>query len=195
MINIIWFLLLVVGIGAAAAQGDIGLVTKATMEGAEQAISIAFGLIGIIAFWSGMMRVAEQAGIMHILAKLMRPIAKILFPEIPKNHPAMGAVLLSISANLLGLGNACTPLGIKAMQELQSLNGDSDVASNSMCTYLAITTSSLTVVPSTVIAFRVAQGSANPTEIIGTTIVATLASTVTAIVVDRGLRELKRRGV
>lgn len=192
MINIIWFLMLAVGITAAASQGEIHLITSATIEGANEAVKIAIGLIGIISLWSGMMKIATDAGLMNILAKLMHPIASMLFPEIPKNHPAMGAILLSMSANILGLGNACTPLGIKAIEELQKINPEPESASNSMCTFLAITSSSLTIVPTTIIALRTAANSINPTEIIGTTIAATLASTTAAVIVDRFLRKFMR---
>ena len=188
MINIIWFAMLITGIITAIIKGNMEMITKATIEGAEQAVTVALGLTGIIAFWSGMMEIAKEAGLMNFLARLMSPIAKRLFPEIPSNHPAMGAILLSFSANLLGIGNACTPLGIKAMEELQKLNQQQETASNSMCTYVAITASSLTLIPSTVIAFRAANGSVNPTEIIGTTIFATTISTLAAILVDKVLR-------
>ena len=111
MINIIWFAMLACGIAAAAIQGDIQTVTRATVSGAEEAVKTALGLIGIIAFWSGLMKIAEDAGLIKVLARLIRPLARVLFPEVPPDHPAMGAIVLSMSANLL-LGNACTPLGI-----------------------------------------------------------------------------------
>ncbi len=186
--------MLTTGVIAAAIQGNIGLVTAATIEGANEAVKIAIGLIGIITLWSGLMKIAEDAGLLRILAKIMRPIAKFLFPEVPPDHPAMGAILLSMSANLLGLGNACTPLGIKTMEELQKLNHNPDLASNSMCTYVTITASSLTIIPSTVIAFRTAANSATPAAIIGTTIFATTVSTTVAIIADRILRKSPDRG-
>ena len=194
MINIIWFLMIASGIIMAVNNGKIDIITQASLQGAEQAVTIAFGLIGIISFWSGMMKIAEDAGLMEFIAKVLQPLGKLLFPEIPKGHKAMGAILLSMSANFLGLGNACTPLSLKAMDEIQKINKDKTVASDSMCTFVAITSSSLTVIPSTVIAFRVAQGSANPTEIIGTTIIATFASTLTAFTFDRVLKRFSRRG-
>ena len=125
---------------------------------------------------------------MALLARLMRPIAKKLFPEVPSGHPAMGALLLAMSANILGLGNACTPLGIKAMEELQKLNREKDTASNSMCTFLVITASSLTIIPGTIIALRAAQGSSAPAEVVAPIIFATTCSTLAAIVLDRILR-------
>lgn len=192
MINIIWFLMLAVGIIAAAAQGDIHLVTSATIDGANEAVKLAIGFIGIISLWSGIMKIAADAGLINLLAKLIHPLARILFPEVPKNHPAMGAILLSMSANILGLGNACTPLGIRAMEELQKINSEPESASNSMCTFLAITSSSLTIIPTTIIALRTAANSVNPTEIVGTIIFATLASTTAAVIVDRFLRKFVR---
>jgi len=193
MINIIWFSMLAIGIVAAAVQGDIELVTEATIKGAEDAVKIALGLIGIVSLWSGLMKIAEDAGLMQLLARLMKPLARKLFPEVPADHPALGAIMLSMSANLLGLGNACTPLGLKAMEELQKLNPHPETATNSMCTFIAITASSLTLVPTTVIALRTAANSAAPTEIVGTTIFATTVSTIGAIITDRVLQKLSRR--
>ena len=190
MINIIWFCMIAAGVLTAAGRGQIDLVTEGLLQGAEQAVTTAFGLIGIIAFWSGMMRIAQDAGLIQLLSRLMAPAARKLFPDVPPNHPAMGALLLSMSANLLGLGNACTPLGLKAMEHLQDLNKTPDTATNSMCTFLTVTSSSLTIIPGTVIAFRATHGSASPTEIIGTTLFATLCSTLTAIIADRLLRKV-----
>ncbi|MDI9420460.1 MAG: nucleoside recognition domain-containing protein [Bacillota bacterium] len=193
MINIIWFAMLACGIVSAAIQGDIRLVTEATISGAEESVKMAFNLIGIIALWSGLVKIAEDAGLIQMLAKLIQPLTRALFPEIPPDHPAMGAVVLSMSANLLGLGNACTPLGIKAMEELQKLNAHKDTASNSMCTFVAITASSLTLIPTTVIALRAAAKSSNPTAIVGTTIAATAASTAVAIIADMLFRKAASR--
>jgi len=191
LINIIWFAMLACGIASAAVQGEIQLVTRASIEGAEAAVKIALGLIGIVSFWSGLMKIAEDAGLLKLIAKLLRPLIKILFPEVPSDHPAAGAVVMAMSANILGLGNACTPLGIKAMEELQKLNASKDTASNSMCTFVAITASSLTLLPTTIIALRTAAGSADPTAVVGTTIIATTASTAAAIIVDRILRGVR----
>lgn len=195
MINIIWFAMLACGVIAAAVNGDIQTVTRATISGAEDAVKTAFNLIGVIALWSGLIKIAEDAGLMQLLAKLIQPLARALFPEVPRDHPAIGAIILSMSANLLGLGNACTPLGIKAMEELQKLNASKETASNSMCTFVAITASSLTLIPTTVIALRAAAKSVNPTAIVGTTIVATAASTMAAIVADYLFRKTDRGGM
>lgn len=191
MINYIWFFMILAGVITAASKGEIHLITEGVVKGSEQAVIVAAGLIGIISFWSGMMKIAQDAGLIRALARLMGPVAKKLFPDVPQDHPAMGAVLLSMSANFLGLGNACTPLGLKAMEHLQELNSNKNTASDAMCTFMAITASSLTVIPSTIIALRSAHGSTNPTEIIGPIIVATSLTTITAIGVDRLLRRFR----
>ncbi|NLJ81222.1 MAG: hypothetical protein GX335_09380 [Firmicutes bacterium] len=188
MINYIWFFMLSAGIITAAGKGQIHLVTEAVVKGSQQAVLVAAGLIGIISFWSGMMRIAQEAGLIEILSRAMSPCAKLLFPEIPPGHPAMGALLLSFSANLLGLGNACTPLGLKTMEHLQDLNRDKEKASRAQCTFMIITSSSLTVIPSTIIALRTAHGSRVPTDIIGSVLVATFCSTLAALFADRLLR-------
>src|SRR5690606_27554171 len=137
-----------------------------------------FSLIGLLAFWSGIMRIAQEAGLTRMVAKLLAPLARRLFPSVPPDHPALASILMALSANMLGLGNAATPLGLKAMQELRSLDPDSDEASDAMCTFLALSTAGVTIIPSTVIALRAAQGSANPTSIVGTTVLATSLSTL-----------------
>ncbi len=193
MINTIWLFLLCAGILVAAWEGQINEVTVATWSATKQTITIILSLAGIIAFWSGMMKIAEESGFTRILAQILSPLIRRLFPEIPRNHPALGAIALSMSANLLGLGNASTPLGIKAMEKLQEINPSSEEASNSMCTYVVITTSSLTLVPATVIGLRIAAGSNDPTSIIGPTIFATSISTIAAIGVDILVRRLRKR--
>jgi spore maturation protein A len=123
----------------------------------------------------------------------MRPLVRRIMPEVPPEHPAMGALLMNISANLLGVGHAATPLGLKAMQELQKLNDEPETATNAMCTFLALNTSSVTLIPATVIAFRANAGSANPTEIVATTLMATLCSTTAALTLDYLFRRRQRR--
>lgn len=193
MINTIWVLMILAGIFAAVVNPHIGVeaVTRAALEAAEQAVAVAFGLIGILAFWSGIMRIAEEAGVTRFIARLIAPIARRLFPSVPPEHPAMGAIVMALSANMLGLGNAATPLGLKAMHELRGLSPDSDEATDAMCTFLALSTAGVTIIPSTVIAIRMAQGSADPTDIVGPTLLATVFGTMMAIVFDNILR---RRG-
>lgn len=193
MINYIRFFMILAGVITAASKGEIHLVTEGVLKGSEQAVLVAAGLIGVVSFWSGVMQIAQDAGLMRALARLMGPLARRLYPEVPPDHPAMGSLLVAMSANLLGLGNACTPLGLKAMGQLQELNRDKETASDAMCTFMAVTSSSLTVIPTTIIALRLTHGSLNPTDIIGPIAAATCCSTVITIVLDSLLRRLTHR--
>lgn len=185
MVNIVWLLLLVSGVVVAGMNGNIELVTGAALDAARNAVNIAFELVGVMALWLGLMRIAERAGMVSFIARVVQPVTAFLFPGIPKGHPAMGAIVMNISANVLGLGNAATPLGLKAMQEMQKLNADKTEASEAMCTLLAINTSCITLVPATILGVRVAAGSSNPTAVVGTTIFATACATVVAVSCDR----------
>ncbi|NOU63063.1 nucleoside recognition protein [Paenibacillus sp. LMG 31461] len=188
MVNWIWLFFIVVGFLVAAINGDVESVTQAAFDGAKNGVTVCFGLISVLVFWMGMMRIAEDAGILHKLAKLLQPVVRFLFPSVPKNHPALGYIMSNMSANILGLGNAATPMGIKAMQELQKLNPNKDEASTAMSTLLALNTSSITLIPTTLIAIRMNFNSMNPAEIVGTTLIATIISTTVAIFVDRWYR-------
>ncbi|WP_296970728.1 nucleoside recognition domain-containing protein [Tepidanaerobacter sp. EBM-38] len=181
------------GIIAAAINGKIDVVTTAAMTAAGSAVQRAIALIGIVGLWMGIARVAEKSGLIDKLSHLIAPLFSWLFPSIPKNHPALGCILMNLSANILGFGNAATPFGLKAMQELQKLNNDPDTASEAMCTFLAINTSSVTLIPTTLIALRASAGSKNPSEIVGTVLFATTCSTITAIISDMIIRNLYRR--
>ncbi|MBG9590488.1 nucleoside recognition domain-containing protein [Cytobacillus firmus] len=185
MVNIIWVMLTAIGLVFAMINGTINEVNEAIFNGAKEAVTLCIGLISILVFWLGMMKIAEDAGLLNKLASLFRPIVKKLFPEVPGDHPAMGYMLSNMMANMFGLGNAATPLGIKAMEELKRLNGGKNEASRSMITFLAINTSSLTLIPTTVIAIRMNYDSASPTDIVGPTLVATFCSTLAAIMIDR----------
>ncbi|REK77294.1 nucleoside recognition domain-containing protein [Paenibacillus paeoniae] len=188
MVNWIWLFFIVISVVVAAINGKMDMVTQAAFDGAKSGVTVSFGLISIMVFWLGMMRIAEDAGLLTKLARLLRPLVRWLFPDIPKDHPAIGYIMSNLSANLFGLGNAATPMGIKAMQELQKLNPDKDTATPAMCTLLALNTSSITIVPTTLIAIRMNYGSANPAEIIGTTLAATIVATAAAILADRWYR-------
>lgn len=192
MVNFVWLFMVVFGILVAAAQGNIEVVTKAALDGAQVAVTTSLSLIAIITFWLGIMKLAEAAGLVQGLAKIVRPVTGFLFPSVPKDHPAMGAIVMNLSANILGLGNAATPMGLIAMQELQKLNKQPDTASEAMCTFLAINTGCITIIPTTIIGIRVLYGSQDPTEIVGTTIFATLCGMTVAILVDRMLRSIYR---
>jgi len=190
MINIIWFAMIAIGVIVGAFNGNIVAVTDSAISSAKLAVEISIGLIGVMALWLGIMKIAEESGLVKSIAKALRFIMVPLFPEVPEDHPAMGAMIMNMAANVLGLGNAATPLGLKAMQELQTLNPTEDTATNSMVTFLAINTSSVTLIPASVIAVRVAAGSANAAEIIGPTIVATAASTIAAVIAVKLLQKL-----
>ncbi|WP_379968594.1 nucleoside recognition domain-containing protein [Ectobacillus sp. sgz5001026] len=185
MVNIIWVLMTVIGVVFAMLHGTMEEVNKAVFDGAKQAVTICIGLISVLVFWLGLMRIAEEAGLLKKLVALFMPIVKKLFPDVPKNHPAMGFILSNMMANLFGLGNAATPLGIKAMEHLKELNGGSDSASRSMVTFLALNTSAITLIPTTVISVRMTYESANPTEIVGVTFIAQALSMMGAIWIDR----------
>ncbi|MBA4405888.1 nucleoside recognition protein [bacterium] len=156
-------------------------VTNAAIDYAGKAVNIAIGLVGIMALWLGIMKIAEQAGLITIIAKSVRPITKFLFPDVPHDHPAMGSMIMNISANMLGLGNAATPFGLKAMEELETLNPVKGTATNAMCTFLAVNTAGLTLIPATAIAIRAAAGSSDPTIIIGTSIFGASCATIVGV--------------
>lgn len=194
VVNHIWLWMIISGVVAAVAQGRVELVTRAALTGAKEAVAVCIGLISILVFWMGMMRIAQDAGLLESLARLLRPVVRFLFPTVPQNHPAMGYILSNISANLFGLGNAATPMGIKAMEELQKLNPDPKTASPAMCTLLALNTAGFTLIPTTIIGLRMKYGSSDPAEIIGTTLFATLCSTLVAVLLDRWFQARYFRG-
>jgi spore maturation protein A len=188
MLNYIWFGLMAIGLVVAAINGTADAVTKGAVESASTAVQIAIGLVGIMTLWLGMMRVAEAAGLVSVIGRALRPLLRWMFPEVPPDHPAAGALVVALAANMLGLNNAATPLGIKAMEELQALNPDKDTATNSMVTFMAVTTSGVQLIPATMIGILAAAGSLNPTVIIGTSIVATFVGTLAAVITARLLQ-------
>ena len=189
MLNYIWFGMMFIAVIVGILTGNIDAVTQAAIDMAKTAVEIAIGLIGIMALWLGTMKIAEESGLIRIIARAIRPITIRLFPEVPEAHPAIGSIILNMAANLLGLGNAATPLGLKAMEELQELNPEKDTATNAMCTFLAINTSSVQLIlPATVVALMGAAAN----QIFITTILATGLSTIAAIIAVRFLEKLKR---
>lgn len=185
MVNYIWVAMTIIGIVFALINGTMEAVNKAVFDGAKEAVTLCIGLISVLVFWLGMMRIAEESGLLQKLTKLFRPMVKRIFPEVPANHPAMGYILSNMISNMFGLGNAATPLGIKAMEELKRLNGGKPEASRSMVTFLALNTASITIIPTTVIAIRINYHSGSPTEIVVPTIIATILSAIGAILIDR----------
>ncbi|KIL34873.1 nucleoside recognition protein [Cohnella kolymensis] len=189
MVNWIWLGMIVVSVLFGAANGKMEKVAEAAFGGAQTGVTVCLGLISILVFWMGLMRVAEEAGLVRKISSLMAPVVRKLFPDVPPDHPAMGYILSNMSANLFGLGNAATPMGIKAMQELQKLNPNPAVATPAMCTLLALNTASITLVPTTIIAIRMNFGSLHPADIVAPTLLATLISTGAAVLADRWYRK------
>lgn len=168
----------------------IKAVTQAALDYANTAVEISLGLIGIMALWLGIMKIAEEAGLIRVLTRMLTPLTKRLFPEVPPDHPAVGAMIMNIAANMLGLNNAATPMGLKAMEELNKLNPKLGTATNAMCTFLVINTSGLTLIPATAIAVRAAAGSSNPGVIIGTSIVGAGCATIAGLVAVKILQSM-----
>jgi spore maturation protein A len=167
-------------------------ITQAALDIAGTAVSIALGLIGIMALWLGVMKVAEEAGLLKVLTRVLAPITKRLFPDVPSDHPAVGAIIMNVAANMLGLSNAATPLGLKAMEELNKLNPKVGTATNAMVTFLAINTGGLVLIPATAIAVRASVGSANPGIIIGTSIIGAACATIAGVAASKLFQRLPR---
>jgi spore maturation protein A len=185
MVNLIWVAMTIIGLVFAMINGTMEEVNKAVFDGAKNAVTICIGLLSVLVFWLGLMKIAEEAGLLKKLVALCMPLVKKLFPEVPKDHPAMGFILSNMLANIFGLGNAATPLGIKAMEHLKDLNGGKESASRSMITFLALNTSAVTLIPTTVISIRMTYNSTNPTEIVGVTFIAQVLSMIGALWIDR----------
>ena len=191
MLNHLWLGLILVGVLLGALTGKTEAVTTATFEACKSSLmAIALPLGAVMSLWLGIMRLAEKSGAEERLSSLLRPLLTRLFPEVPADHPAMGAMVMNIAANMLGLGNAATPLGLKAMQGLESLNPRPGTATNAMCTFLAINTSSVQLIPATAVGILAAAGAAHPTSIIGTALIATTCSFATGIVSVKLLQRL-----
>lgn len=185
MVNYIWVGLLVIGIVFAMFNGTMEEVNAAILKGASDSVTIVISLVSVLVFWLGLMKIVEVSGLLNRLIKLFKPAIVKLFPEIPGDHPAMGYILSNMIANLFGLGNAATPLGLKAMEQMSILHEGKDYASRSMITFLALNTSSITLIPTTVIAIRMKYGAVSPTDIVVPTIIATIISGIFALLIDR----------
>ena len=183
--NYIFYFLIVISIIAGALNGKLSDVVNAILAGADLSVKVAFSLIGIMAFWLGMMKIAEKSGLVTIIAKIIKPITKKIFNEIPEDSPAIGDIAMNFSANAIGLSNAATPMGIKAMEELQKENIDKTSASNAMCMLLAMNTAGFQLIPATVIAVLISIGYKNPTEIIAPTLLVTSIAFISAIVLAK----------
>lgn len=192
MLNYIWFGLIAIAVLTGIFNGTIDAVTEAAFDSAKLAVEIAIGLIGVMALWLGIMNIADKAGLVAMLARGIRPLARRLFPEIPDGHPALGSIVMNMAANVLGLGNAATPMGLKAMKELQELNTQEDTATDAMVMFLAINTSSVQILlPATVVGLMGASAG----QIFFPVLIATTISTVVAIVAAKWLSGRKRFAV
>jgi spore maturation protein SpmA len=193
-VNVVFFLLVfaafaVVAIGEATGSGiGMAALADATLKAAEAAVPLAFGLVGVMALFLGLMKVAEEGGLLRATARLLAPLLRRLFPDVPANHPAMGAMVMNVAANVLGLGNAATPFGIRAMEQLDSLNPHKGTATNAQVLFLAINTASVTVLPTSVIALRASAGSSNPAAVVAPTLIATIVATIVAVAAARLLQ-------
>lgn len=191
MLNYIWLGLMVAAVLIGVANDSLDAVAKAAFERAEYAVmKLALPLIGIMALWLGIMRLAEKSGLIQVMARVLRPVMRRLFPDVPAEHPAMGSMLMNMAANILGLSNAATPMGIRAMKDLETLNPRPGVASNAMCTFLTINTSSIQLIPATAIAVLAVAKATNPFAIVGTAIMATICSTIAGITMVKLLEKL-----
>jgi len=186
MLNYVWLGLIVFAVVIGGWEGHLKEVADQSFEMAEFAVvKTAFPLIGIMAFWLGLMRLAERGGLVTVLARVLRPILRLLFPEVPPEHPAMGSMVMNMAANMLGLGNAATPLGLRAMKDLETLNPRPGTATNAMCTFLAINTSSVQIIPVTTMAILAANNSVNPSAIVGTSLIATACACSSGVLTAR----------
>ncbi|MGL6029465.1 MAG: nucleoside recognition domain-containing protein [Legionella sp.] len=190
MLNVIWLGMIMIAVVVGVIQGRLDEVVRAVTDSAKLGFELALGLTGIMALWLGIMSIATESGLVSKLSKILQPILRRLFPDVPSDHPAMGAMVMNIAANMLGLANAATPFGLQAMKELQSLNKQVKVATNSMCVFLAINTSSVQLIPATAIAFLAANGSSNPSSVIFSSLVATSCSTIVALIAVTQLAKL-----
>ncbi len=191
MLNYIWLTLVLGAVLLGGATGQLDQVTAAAFEACKTAVmTIALPLAGVMALWLGIMRLAEKSGLMHAIARLLRPLMTRIFPDVPADHPAMGSMIMNMAANMLGLANAATPLGLRAMQDLEKLNPRPGTATNAMCTFLALNTSSVQLIPASAVAILAAAGSVQPTAIIGTALVATFCSTAVGLISVKTLEKL-----
>lgn len=190
MLNMIWLGMIFLSVIVGGIQGHLDLVVQSVTTSAKLGFELALGLAGIMTLWLGIMNIASESGLIHGLARGLRPLMKKLFPDIPPEDPAMGAMVLNIAANMLGMGNAATPFGLQAMKELQRLNTHVHTASNAMCTFLAINTASIQLIPATAMAYLAANGSLQPGNIIVSAISASIIALSVALIAVKQLAKL-----
>ena len=193
MLNYLWAFMIIIGIVVGIVTGNIEAVSTSIITSSKEAVTLCISMLGVMSLWMGIMRVAKASGIIASLTRLLRPVIRLLFPDIPENHITNEYIASNIIANILGLGWAATPVGLKAMKGLKELNNNSETASCDMCTFLIINISSLQLIPVNVIAFRSEYGSINPAEILGAGIVATTFSTIAGVIFSVVARKLSKK--
>ena len=193
MVNYVWFFLIMVGTLFSFFTGRIEVINSSILVNGEKALKLMMSILPIIVLWSGIIRIADDSGLLKKFANVLKPILSFLFPSVPKDNKALGFIASNIAANMMGLGSAATPFGLKAMSELEKINNDKKTASDAMITFLVLNTAGVTIVPTMVLALRLANSSANPSEIIIPSIIATSISSIGGLLLDYLIR--KRRGV
>ncbi len=193
MVNVIWVGLILIAIIYSLLTGQVDTINNGILTHATSGVNLILEMMPLIVLWTGIMKIAEKSGLLQVFAKALNPILRRLFPSLPRNHKALGYIASNIGANMLGLGSAATPFGLKAMDELQKDNPKKSEATEAMITFLVLNTGGVTLIPTTVIALRIMHGSANPTEIIITSILATAVSSISGLVLDYFIRRRKRK--
>ncbi|MCI7554235.1 MAG: spore maturation protein [Tenericutes bacterium] len=188
MVNIIWALFIIIGIIYSLISGNFNVINNEILVSGKSALELLLGMLPLLVIWMGLMKVAEEAGIISSISKMMSPILKKIFPSVPNNDPSLGFIASNIAANMAGLGSAATPFGLKAMESLQKLNKDKKVASEAMITFLVLNTSGVTIVPTTIISLRLLYGSVNPSVVLPFCIIATTCSTIGGLTIDYLIR-------
>src|SRR5665647_49644 len=189
MLNYVWFFLIVAGFIFGAVNGKLDQVTKAAIDSANGAVTLCIGLAGVMCLWVGIMKIAEKSGLTDKIAKVTMPLVTLLFPEIKGKQKAVSSVVMNLTANFMGMGNAATPLGIKAIKELDDLNNEKTIATNSMCMLIVLNTSMIQLVPTTLIALRSSAGSINPSDVMGPIWIASLFTTIAGILMVKILQK------
>lgn len=193
MVSYIWFFLIIIGVIYSFLTGNISIINESILTNGNEALELMLSILPVIVLWSGIMKIAEEAGLLRKFSRLLEPILSRLFPSVPKDNPALGFIASNIAANMMGLGSAATPFGLKAMSELQKINKDKDTASTPMITFLVLNTAGVTIVPTTVLALRIAHGSINPSEIIIPGVIATFCSSIGGLLLDYLIRKREKK--
>ena len=188
MVNIIWALFIIIGIIYSLISGNFNVINNEILVSGKSGLELLLGMLPLLVIWMGLMKVAEEAGIISSISKMMSPILKKIFPSVPNHNPSLGFIASNIAANMAGLGSAATPFGLKAMESLQKLNKDKKVASEAMITFLVLNTSGVTIVPTTIISLRLLYGSVNPSVVLPFCIIATTCSTIGGLTIDYLIR-------